>query len=122
MMNDDLDDHFVVETALREVLPLGTLTAFENCTRMLIQLNDHTPDHLFLDIIMKEITGINVLMDYKETKNFAGLLSSCLRPPHMCWTLQKVMTLELLYTWSSHPPIKNWCRHFTGCLKRTGMS
>lgn len=67
LVDDDLDDHLVFEGALNQVLPLASLTKFERCDRMLLKLEESTPDLLFLDINLPEINGINCLKSFRES-------------------------------------------------------
>jgi DNA-binding NtrC family response regulator len=66
LVDDDLDDHLVFESAIKEVLPQASLTLFGRCTDLFTQLGIHRPDLLFLDINLTEINGITCLKSFRD--------------------------------------------------------
>jgi CheY-like chemotaxis protein len=133
LVDDDEDDHFVFENALREVLPAATVRHFYSANDLLAELEMEQPDLLFLDINLPRLDGKTCLKLIRERRDLLHLpiviysgsiypldinvsygfgatlyLVKPSSPDRLTNMLQKIMLLD----WNDPKEITN--SHFTG--------
>jgi len=70
LLDNDRDDCFVFENALKEINPEITLTAVHDASECMDALNAAPPDLLFLDLHLQPTSGLDVLSLLQEHPDF----------------------------------------------------
>ncbi len=76
LADDDIDDRFIFEKALREIPVSTSLTSVSDGEQLMIYLNENIenlPDIIFLDLSMPRKTGFECLSEIKENELFANI-------------------------------------------------
>ena len=76
LADDDMDDRFFLDEALKEIPMASQLIAVNNGEQLMEHLTTHTgplPDILFLDLSMPRKTGFECLSEIKENEKLKGI-------------------------------------------------
>ncbi len=76
LADDDMDDRFFFDKALKEIPIASQLITFNNGEQLMEYLTAHAgqlPDILFLDLSMPRKTGFECLSEIKENEKLKGL-------------------------------------------------
>lgn len=73
LVDDDLDDSYIFEVALREVSSTITLTRENSCEQILKALEDCYPDLVFLDINLPKVDGFECLKLIHENAAYCNI-------------------------------------------------
>lgn len=76
LADDDIDDRFFFDKALKEIPIANHLTTVNNGEQLmnyLIENSEHLPDVLFLDLSMPRKTGFECLSEIKENEKLKDL-------------------------------------------------
>jgi len=73
LIDDDLDDCSLFEQAIKEISPDFNFSCVNSCSDIFSQIEQHTPDLIFLDINMPLKTGIDCLIEIQEHTLFKSI-------------------------------------------------
>jgi len=76
LADDDMDDRFFFDKALKEIPIVSQLITVNNGEQLMAYLIEHSgqlPDVLFLDLSMPRKTGFECLSEIKENEKLKGL-------------------------------------------------
>mgnify|MGYP003416922402 FL=1 len=76
LADDDMDDRFFFDKALKEIPMASQLITVNNGEQLMEHLTTHTgplPDILFLDLSMPRKTGFECLSEIKENEKLKGI-------------------------------------------------
>ena len=76
LADDDMDDRFFFDKALKEIPMASQLITVNNGEQLMEHLTTHTgplPDILFLDLSMPRKTGFECLSEIKENEKLKGM-------------------------------------------------
>lgn len=69
-IDDDEEEYAILNLALAEINPLIKLTHAKTCSKALYELEDCSPDLIFLDINMPQLNGIECITKLKESASY----------------------------------------------------
>jgi PleD family two-component response regulator len=73
LVDDDLDDSYIFDVALREVSSTIKLTRENSCEQIIKALDDCSPDLIFLDINLPKVDGFNCLKFIHENETHCNI-------------------------------------------------
>ena len=73
LVDDDLDEYDLFNTALKKVTDDFVLTHVTTCSDLLSSVREHKPDIVFLDINMPGMSGIDCLKSIRAERKYESL-------------------------------------------------
>lgn len=131
-VDDDEDDHYIFEGAIKKVLPDASVTLLYNVMDLLALITSgNIPDILFVDLAMPGKDGFDCIREIRKLRHLAGLpivvYSSLLQRDHidtayayganLCYTkpsgfIHLVNGLQLLFKMNWHDPFTITSDHY----------